>query len=219
MTPNAMPGVAPARDRRSWVPATDEEKHVLLRRAFLIRHGETEWSLNGRHTGSTDIPLTENGRRLARQLAPVMARASFALVLTSPLGRARETCALAGLGHRAAIDADLAEWNYGEYEGLTSKQIHAKAPDWLIFRDGSPGGESPDEVSARVDRVIARIRTVEGDVALFAHGHLFRVFVARWLGLPAGAGCHFLLDTATVSVLSHYRGIPAIKRWNAPLAP
>jgi probable phosphoglycerate mutase len=201
------------------VPATDEETQVLLRRAILVRHGETEWSISGQHTGSTDIPLTENGREVARRLAPLMARATFALVLTSPLGRARETCALVGLGDRAEVEANLVEWDYGEYEGLTPKQIHAKAPGWMIFRDGCPGGESPEQVGARVDRVIARIRTVEGDVALFAHGHVFRVFAARWLGLPATAGSLFLLDTATVSVLSHYRGIPAIRRWNAPLLP
>lgn len=219
MTSNATNDIAPSRERSPMVPATEEEKQVLLRRAILIRHGETEWSISGRHTGSTDIPLTENGRRVARQLAPIIARASFALVLTSPLGRARETCALVGLGERADVDTDLTEWNYGEYEGLTTTQIHAKAPDWMIFRDGCPGGESPEQVGARVDRIIARIRTVEGDVGLFAHGHLFRVFAARWLGLPVPAGSHFLLDTATVSVLSHYRGVPAIKRWNAPLVP
>ena len=201
------------------VPATEEERAVLLRRAILVRHGETEWSISGQHTGSTDIPLTENGRDVARRLAPLMTDASFALVLTSPLGRARETCTLAGLGERAEVDLDLVEWDYGEYEGLTTKQIEAKAPGWMLFRDGCPGGESPAEVRARVDRVIARIRLVDGDVALFAHGHVFRVFAARWLGLPAAAGSGFLLDTATVSVLSHYRGIPAIKRWNAPLVP
>jgi probable phosphoglycerate mutase len=118
---------------------------------------------------------------------------------------------------RAEIDADLVEWDYGEYEGLTATQIHARAPGWMIFRDGCPGGESPAQVGARIDRVIGRIRTVEGDVALFAHGHVFRAFAARWLGLPTTAGSHFLLDTATVSVLSHYRGVPAIRRWNAPL--
>jgi probable phosphoglycerate mutase len=201
------------------VPATEEEKHVLLRRAILIRHGETEWSISGQHTGTTDIPLTENGRGLARRLAPLLAQTTFTLVLTSPLGRARETCELTGLAGIADVDPDLTEWDYGDYEGLTPKQIRATAPGWMIFRDGCPGGESPEQVGARVDRVIARIRTVEGDVALFAHGHVFRVFAARWLGLPALAGSHFLLDTATVSVLSHYRGVPAIRRWNAPLLP
>ena len=184
---------------------------------YLIRHGETEWSLSGQHTGTTDIPLTENGRKVARLLEPVLAKETFALVLTSPLERARQTCELAGLGERAEIDSDLMEWNYGQYEGLTPKQIRAQAPEWMLFNDGCPGGESPEQVGARVDRVIARVRAVEGHVALFAHGHIFRVFAARWLGLPATAGCHFLLDTATLNILGYYRGIPAVKRWNAPL--
>jgi broad specificity phosphatase PhoE len=188
-------------------------------RVFLVRHGETEWSVSGQHTGVTDIPLTEDGRKLATQLAPVLAQVTFAQILTSPLHRARQTCELTGLGDRAEIDRDLMEWNYGEYEGLTPKQIHAKAPGWLLFRDGCPGGESPGQVGARADRLIARVRAIGQNVALFAHGHIFRVFVARWVGLPASAGCHFLLDTATMSVLSYYRGIPAVKRWNAPLLP
>ena len=169
---------------------------------YLIRHGETEWSLSGQHTGTTDIPLTENGRKVARLLEPVLAKETFALVLTSPLERARQTCELAGLGERAEIDSDLMEWNYGQYEGLTPKQIRAQAPEWMLFNDGCPGGESPEQVGARVDRVIARVRAVEGHVALFAHGHIFRVFAARWLGLPATAGCHFLLDTATLNILA-----------------
>jgi probable phosphoglycerate mutase len=218
MTPRALKAIAPP-EQSPIVAPTEDEKQVLLRRAILIRHGETEWSISGQHTGSTDIPLTENGRALARRLSPLLSRATFSLVLTSPLGRARETCALAGLAGTAEVDSDLTEWDYGEYEALTPTQIHAKAPGWMIFRDGCPGGESPSQVGARVDRIIARIRAVEGDVALFAHGHVFRVFAARWLGLPAEAGSHFLLDTATVSVLSHYRGIPAIRRWNAPLLP
>jgi probable phosphoglycerate mutase len=185
---------------------------------YTIRHGETEWSLNGRHTGTTDIPLTENGRRLAALLRPALTRQPFALVLVSPLQRARETCALSGLADKAVVEPDLVEWNYGAYEGLTPAQIHEAAPGWLIFRDGCPGGEAPDDVGARADRVIARARAVEGDVALFAHGHVLRVLVARWLGLPAGGGQHFLLDTGTLSVLGYYRGIPALKSWNAPLA-
>jgi len=186
---------------------------------YLIRHGETEWSLSGQHTGITDIPLTENGRRIAKLLAPALAKETFALVLTSPLQRARRTCELAGLGERAEIDRDLMEWDYGEYEGLTPKEIHARAPGWMLFSDGCPGGETPERVSARIDRVIARTRAVQGQVALFAHGHVFRVFAARWLGLPAAAGGHFLLDTATLNILSYYHGIPALKRWNAPLVP
>jgi probable phosphoglycerate mutase len=184
---------------------------------YLIRHGETEWSLSGQHTGTTDIPLTENGRRVARLLEPILSKEDFALILTSPLQRAEETCRLAGLAGRAEIDRDLMEWNYGEYEGLTPKQIHAKAPGWMIFSDGCPGGESPKQIGARVDRVIAKVRAVEGHVALFAHGHVFRVFAARWLGLPAESGRYFLLDTATLNILSYYRDIPAVKRWNAML--
>jgi probable phosphoglycerate mutase len=185
-------------------------------RVVAVRHGETAWSLSGRHTGTTDISLTDNGRRLATRLRPRLTRETFALVLTSPLQRARETCALCGLGHAAALEPDLVEWNYGKYEGLTPAQIHATAPGWLIFRDGCPGGETPAGVGARVDRVIARARAVEGDVALFGHGHVLRVLVARWLGLPPGAGQHFLLDTGTLNVLSYYRGLPAVKTWNAP---
>ena len=192
---------------------------MAIQQVYLARHGETEWSLSGQHTGITDIPLTENGRNLAKRLAPVLATERFALVLTSPLERARNTCELAGLGAHAEIDRDLMEWNYGEYEGLTPKQIDAQAPGWMIFTDGCPGGESPAQVSARADRLVARVRSVEGDVALFAHGHIFRVFAARWLGLPATAGCHFLLDTATLSILSYYRNLPAIRRWNAMLVP
>jgi broad specificity phosphatase PhoE len=184
---------------------------------FAIRHGETAWSLSGQHTGTTDIPLTENGRRLAERMQPVLAGKAFAIVLCSPMRRARETCDLAGLGNAAVIDSDLAEWNYGRYEGLTPKQIHENAPSWLIFRDGCPGGESPEQVGARADRVIARARTTEGDVALFAHGHVLRVLAARWIGLPAASGQHFLLDTGTLCVLGYYRDTPAVRVWNGPL--
>ena len=184
---------------------------------YLVRHGETAWSLSGQHTGITDIPLTANGRRVAKLFEPLCAKLTLTLVLTSPLERARTTCELAGLGARAEIDRNLMEWNYGEYEGLTPKQIRAKAPEWLLFRDGCPGGESPEQVGARVDRLVTRVRAAEGHVALFAHGHILRVLAARWLGLPASAGCHFMLDTATLSVLGYYRGIPAVKRWNAPI--
>jgi len=185
----------------------------------LVRHGETAWSLTGQHTGATDLPLTDHGERVARLLAPVLARERFELVLTSPLQRARRTCELAGLAACAAVDPDLAEWHYGSYEGLTPAEIHALAPGWMIFNDGCPGGESPEQVGARADRVIAKVKAVHGHVALFAHGHIFRVFAARWLGLPPSAGSRFLLDTATLSVLSYYRGLPAVKRWNAPLSP
>ena len=186
-------------------------------KVYLVRHGETEWSLSGQHTGVTDIPLTENGRAAARLLQPVLAEESFALVLTSPLHRARETCELAGFGSRAHIETDLMEWNYGEYEGLTPQRIHAKRPDWMIFRDGCPGGESPEQIGARVDRVIAKAHAIEGNVALFAHGHVFRVLAARWIGLSSRAGQHFLLNTATLNILGYYRDTPALKIWNAPL--
>ena len=184
---------------------------------FAIRHGETAWSLNGQHTGTTDIPLTDNGCRLAARMRPVLAGNPFGLVLCSPMRRARVTCELAGFGDGAIIDADLVEWNYGEYEGLTPQQIEEVAPGWLIFRDGCPGGESPEQVGARVDRVIARSRAVAGDTALFAHGHLLRVFVARWIGLPASGGQHFLLNTGTLCVLGYYHEIPAVRIWNQPL--
>jgi len=184
---------------------------------FLIRHGETEWSLSGQHTGSTDIPLTDRGEAAARLLAPVLADRDFSLVLCSPLQRARRTCELAGLGGQASIDPDLAEWNYGSYEGLTPAAIREQHPGWLVFRDGCPDGESPAEVGERVDRVISRVRQHGGRVALFAHGHVCRVFVARWIELSPSHGAHFLLDTSTLTILSYYRGIPAVKCWNAPL--
>jgi broad specificity phosphatase PhoE len=187
-------------------------------RVFAIRHGETAWSLSGQHTGTTYIPLTDNGCRLAERLRPMLAKESFALVLVSPLQRARETCTLAGLGDVAVVECDLMEWNYGEYEGLTPKQIHETRPGWLIFRDGCPGGEFPEQVGARVDRVIARARAAEGDVALFAHGHVLRALVARWIGLPASGGQHFLLDTGTLCILGYYRDAPAVKVWNGALA-
>lgn len=195
---------------------------------FAIRHGETAWNLSGQHTGTTDIPLTDNGRRLAESMRPALANENFALVLVSPMQRARQTCELAGLGARAETDRDLMEWNYGDYEGLTPGQIAEKAPGWLIFRDGCPGGETPEQVGARVDRVIARARAARGDVAmgnmtlgdvvLFAHGHVLRVLAARWIGLPAQAGQHFLLDTGTLCVLDYYREVPAIRTWNGAVA-
>lgn len=186
-------------------------------KVYLLRHGETEWSLNGRHTGVTDIPLTENGRKLARQLQPILAREKFVMVLTSPLQRARETCELAGLGTLAGVDRDLMEWNYGEYEGLTTEQIRQTRPDWSVFRDGCPGGESPLQVSVRADRIVSRVRAMDGNVALFSHGHILRVLAARWINLSASYGENFLLDTATLNVLGYYRESPAFKIWNAPL--
>lgn len=187
-------------------------------KVYLVRHGETEWSLSGQHTGVTDIPLTENGRAAARFLQPVLVQESFDLVLTSPLARARETCELAGLGDHGVVEADLMEWNYGEYEGLTPLQIHARRPKWMIFRDGCPGGESPRQIAERADRVIAKAHATEGNVALFAHGHIFRVLVARWIGLSARAGQHFLLGTATLNILGYYHDAPALRMWNAPMS-
>ena len=184
---------------------------------YVIRHGETAWSLSGQHTGTTDIPLTDNGRRLAERLRPVLAREEFAAVLCSPMQRARETCELAGLGSTSVIDGDLVVWNYGAYEGLTTGEIRETAPGWLIFRDECPGGKSPEEIGARVDRVIARVRGAPGDVALFAHGHVLRVLVAGWIDMPPVSRQHFLLDTGTLCVLGYYREIPAVRVWNGPL--
>jgi probable phosphoglycerate mutase len=183
----------------------------------LIRHGETAWSLSGQHTGSTDIPLTDNGERNAKKLAPMLAKWPINLVLSSPLRRAQRTCDLAGLGPQKVIDPDLLEWNYGNYEGLTTAEIRLQSPGWLVFRDGCPGGETPQQVAERVDRVISRARKQGGIVALFAHGHVLRVLAARWIGLAPSQGAHFLLDTCTLSILSEYRGVPALKFWNAPL--
>ena len=192
--------------------STEEQK------VYLLRHGETEWSLNGRHTGVTDIPLTENGRIAARFLKPILVKVTFTLVLTSPLQRARETCELAGLGQFANVEPDLIEWNYGEYEGLKTDQIRLTSPGWSVFRDGCPGGESPEQVGARADRVITKVRTAAGNVALFGHGHFTRVIAARWINLSANYGENFLLDTATLNVLGYYRESPAFMIWNAPLA-
>lgn len=146
----------------------------------------------------------------------MLEKEAFTCVFVSPLRRAQETCALAGLGSRATVDQDLMEWRYGDYEGLTLEQIHKTAPDWQIFRDGAPGGETPQQVATRVDRVVSRLRAADGDIAVFAHGHVLRVLVARWIDLPPDAGQHFLLDTGTLCVLGEYHGVPAIKVWNGP---
>jgi probable phosphoglycerate mutase len=186
-------------------------------RVFLVRHGETEWSLHRKHTGLTDIPLTDNGRSDARKLRPVLAREKFDLVLVSPLKRARETCDLAGFGSIASVDENLREWNYGDYEGLTTQQIRVTSPNWQLFDDGCPGGETPADVGGRVDRVIERACETDGNIALFAHGHVLRVLAARWIGLPVAAGAFFELDTTTLSVLSSYDGINTIERWNSSI--
>jgi probable phosphoglycerate mutase len=184
----------------------------------LVRHGETVWSLSGRHTGATDIPLTPAGEAAARALAPLLAALPLVRVVCSPLERARRTCELAGFGERMTLLPDLMEWNYGAYEGLTNAQIQASAPGWQVFRDGCPQGESPEAVAVRADRVIATLRQGPGPALVVAHGHLLRVLAARWLELPPVAGSHLLLDTTTISVLSAYRGTPALGCWNAPLA-
>ncbi|HXN01865.1 MAG TPA: histidine phosphatase family protein [Candidatus Dormibacteraeota bacterium] len=182
----------------------------------LVRHGETEWSRDGRHTGRTDIPLTEEGRRQAAELTATLGARQFALVLSSPLQRALETCRLAGYGARALVRPELMEWDYGRYEGRTSRQIVAENPGWSLWRDGGPDGETPADVGRRVDRVIAEVRRVAGDVLIFAHGHVLRVLAARWLGEPPGGGRHYALQTAALSVLGYEHEDPVISRWNLP---
>ena len=185
------------------------------RRVVLVRHGETEWSRDGRHTSISDLGLTDRGRTQAESLRARLARSRFALVATSPRERARETCRLAGLGDAAVVDDDLAEWDYGDYEGLTTAQILAIRPDWSLWRDGCPGGEQPHDVAARADRVIERAQSVAGDAVLFAHGHILRVLGARWIGLGPGHGAGLLLGPAAMSELGWERATPAISRWNA----
>jgi broad specificity phosphatase PhoE len=184
----------------------------------LVRHGETEWSRDMRHTGRTDIPLTEKGRRQAEMLRESLAGRSFARLLTSPLARAAETCRLAGLGDRAELRDELLEWDYGEYEGITTAEIREGRPGWYLWRDGCPGGETAPEVGARVDPVIEELAGLDGDAAVFAHGHLLRVVTARWLGLGPEAGALFTLGTGTLSVLGFERDTRVIRRWNAPVA-
>jgi broad specificity phosphatase PhoE len=183
---------------------------------YLARHGETAWTVSGQHTGVTDLPLTAPGEVQARQLGERLAGLMFASVLTSPLRRAVRTCELAGFGSAARVEPDLREWNYGAYEGLTSVEIRNERPDWQLFRDGCPGGESPDQVGERADRVARRVRAMGGDVLLFSSGHFLRVFAARWLELEPGAGRHFLLGTASLSAVGyeHDRSEPAIRLWN-----
>ena len=183
---------------------------------YLARHGETAWSVTGQHTGLTDLPLTERGERNALRLRKRLAGLVFAKVLTSPLQRAVRTCELAGFGGAAEVDPDLVEWNYGDYEGVRTAEIHATRPDWQLFRDGCPNGESPQDVGARADRVVSRVRAFKGDVLIFSSGHFLRVFAARWLGLEPFAGKLFMLDTASLSALSYEHDLssPAIRFWN-----
>ncbi len=184
---------------------------------WLVRHGETEWSRAHRHTSTTDLPLTDDGEELARSLRTILDR-DFALVLTSPRRRARDTAVLAGHG-AAEVDADLVEWAYGDYEGVTTDEIRQDVPGWTVWTHASPGGESAAEVSERLDRAVARLRGAGGDTLVFGHGHALRALTARWLGLPVADGRLFRLDTATVSVLGHERETPVVLRWNAPTGP
>jgi probable phosphoglycerate mutase len=183
-------------------------------RIFLIRHGATEWSVSGRHTGRTDIPLTEEGRRQAQRLRVRLARERFSLVLVSPLKRARETAELAGFGDAAEVAPDLVEWDYGNYDGRTAAEIRQERPGWTPWHDGFPGGETLEQMAARAARVVARVRDAEGDVALFAHGHILRVIAACWLEQPPVEASRYYLSTASVSVLGWERETTVIDRWN-----
>jgi probable phosphoglycerate mutase len=181
---------------------------------WLIRHGETEWSLSGAHTGRTDLPLTPNGEMRAARVGKLLAGHDFAMVLTSPLQRARRTCELAGLGGKALVDPNLAEWDYGRYEGRTTSEIQEERPGWSLFRDGVPGGETIEQVAVRAQAVIDRAAAAWGDVALFAHGHILRILAACWLGLPPDAARLFALGTASVSTLGYERETRVIARWD-----
>jgi broad specificity phosphatase PhoE len=183
---------------------------------YLARHGETAWSLTGRHTGLTDLPLTERGEENARRLGERLRGITFAKIWTSPLQRARRTCELAGFGSAAGIDNDLVEWNYGEYEGRRTVEIRAERPDWQLFRDGCPGGESPQQVAARADRVVSRVRAVSGDVLLFSSGHFLRMLAGRWVGIETSRAVTLMLSTASLSALGYEHSLdqPAIRLWN-----
>ncbi len=183
---------------------------------YLARHGETAWSLSGQHTGLTDLPLTERGEQNARRLGERLKGLRFARVFTSPLQRAARTCELAGFGGAAEVDRDLLEWDYGKYEGRKTVDIYKERPGWFIFRDGCPEGETVEQIGSRADRVVSRVRTIEGDVLLFSSGHFLRVLAARWLGLPPGHGRYFLLSTASLSALSYEHNLsqPAIRLWD-----
>ena len=185
-----------------------------MAQVVLIRHGETQWSLSGQHTGRTDIPLTENGRRQAVQAGRRLHGRPFALVLTSPLQRALETCRLSGYGADAELSDDLMEWDYGDYEGRRTADIRREVPGWSLFSHGVPHGETAEQVSERLDRVIGRLRAVDGDSIVFAHGHILRCLGARWLGMAVGFARHLTLSTGTLSVLGYERETPAVLRWN-----
>ena len=192
----------------------------MSQRVLLLRHGETEWSRDGKHTSTTDVALTEAGLAEAMALRHVVATWRFALVIVSPMARARDTARLAGLDdQRVEVSGDLREWDYGGYEGRTTAEIRARRPGWSVWTDGAPGGESPDVVAHRADRVIARCRTAGGDVCLVAHAHVLRVLAARWIGLDAADGARLRLDTGTWSVLGYERETPVVLRWNVPTSP
>jgi len=190
----------------------------MSRQLWLLRHGATEWALNGRHTGSTDLPLLPEGEAEARALVPVLSQQQFAAVFSSPLQRAQRTCELAGLGDRMQICDDIIEWNYGDYEGITTATIRETVPDWTVWSHGCPNGEGAPQVEARCTTAISTALAVpgEGDVALFAHGHILRALAGTWLGLGAAGGQLLKLGTASVSILGWERGTPTTQRWNAP---
>ncbi len=183
---------------------------------YLARHGETAWSITGQHTGTTDLPLTERGERNARALGERLDGLQFSRVFSSPSLRARRTCELAGFGAAVEVDGDLAEWNYGQYEGRRTSEIRAERPDWQLFRDGCPGGESPGEVGARADRVVSRLRADPGNTLIFSSGHFLRVLGARWLGLEPAGGRYFFLSTASLSALGYEDSLcqPVIRLWD-----
>jgi broad specificity phosphatase PhoE len=187
-----------------------------LPEVYLARHGETAWTISHQHTGRTDLPLTERGERNAESLGHRLRGMSFAKVLVSPMQRAKRTCELAGFGDRAEVAQDLMEWDYGQYEGRRTAEIRQERPDWYLFRDGCPGGESVEAVGARADRVVARLRAIDGSILFFGHSHFFRVLAARWLRLPPSDGRLFLLSTASLSILGyeHSREEPVIRLWN-----
>jgi broad specificity phosphatase PhoE len=201
-----------------WVTkGASERVNQALPIVYLARHGETAWTLSGQYTGLTDLPLTERGERNARRLEERLRGLSFTKVFTSPLQRAKRTCELAGFGDVAEIDRDLVEWNYGDYEGRHSADVHSELPDWELFRDGCPGGESPGEAAARADRVVSRVRAVPGDVLVFSSGHFIRVLATRWIGLEVTANARrFMLSTASLSAVGYEKELsrPVIRLWN-----
>jgi broad specificity phosphatase PhoE len=205
----------PSAEASAGNASSDAGRHTAIKeRLWLVRHGDTEWSLSGRHTGRTDLPLTPDGERHAAEASKLLASRRFSLVLTSPLRRAMDTCRLAGFEDVAQIDANLLEWDYGEYEGRTSAQIQADRPGWSLWRDGFPGGESLAQVAARAQAVIDRVLNTPGDALLFAHGHILRVLISSWLGLPPDAARLFALGTAAVTTLGYEHTQTALVRFN-----